>query len=182
MNCDLSDTKDGLRCWRIGIYILWLTSSLCRKISGEISRAHRPSCFYVLRHQSNLANSKSTGTKIYFELSAVENMHCVLKRILCLSRNHAWIQSGPPPLNWPIVCPLKVVFGSSLPSSIKIKLVRVGPPLTKISGSAHGNNVHFDISEFELSRFYCMVFGLSNVLFLLFTFMFNNLHDQWTRV
>ena len=32
--------------------------------------------------------------------------------------------------------PLLVVFGSTLPSLI-IKLVKVGPPLTKLSGSAH---------------------------------------------
>ena len=33
--------------------------------------------------------------------------------------------------------PLKVVFGSSLPSSTKKNVVKVGPPLTKLSGSAH---------------------------------------------
>ena len=31
----LSDTQDGLRCLRIGIYISWLTSSPCDKNSGE---------------------------------------------------------------------------------------------------------------------------------------------------
>ena len=36
---DLSDTQDGLMCWRIGIYILWLTSSHGNKDSGERSRA-----------------------------------------------------------------------------------------------------------------------------------------------
>ena len=41
---DLSDTQDGLRCWRNGIYILCLTSTLCDKYSRERSRAHGPSC------------------------------------------------------------------------------------------------------------------------------------------
>ena len=31
----LSDTQDGLRRLRNGIYILWLTFSLCDKNSGE---------------------------------------------------------------------------------------------------------------------------------------------------
>ena len=42
---DLSDTQDGLRCWRNEIYILWLTSSPCDKDSGERSSAHAPSCY-----------------------------------------------------------------------------------------------------------------------------------------
>ena len=33
---------------------------------------------------------------------------------------------------------LIVAFGSSLPSLTKIKVVKVRPPLTKLSGSAHG--------------------------------------------
>ena len=33
--------------------------------------------------------------------------------------------------------PLTVVFGSFLPSSTKKKIVKVGPPLAKLSGSAH---------------------------------------------
>ena len=36
------------------------------------------------------------------------------------------------------VGPLIVVLGSSLPSSIAKKVVKVGPPLTKLSGSVHG--------------------------------------------
>ena len=38
-----------------------------------------------------------------------------------------------------MMAPLIVVFGSSLPSSKKKKknVVKVGPPLTKLSGSAH---------------------------------------------
>ena len=40
----LSDTQDGLRCLRNGIYILWLTSSPCDMNSGERFRAHGPSC------------------------------------------------------------------------------------------------------------------------------------------
>ena len=36
--------------------------------------------------------------------------------------------------------PLKVVFGSFLPSSTK-KRAKVGPPLAKLSGSAHDNPV-----------------------------------------
>ena len=31
----LSDTQDGLRCWRNRIYILWLTPSPCDKDSGK---------------------------------------------------------------------------------------------------------------------------------------------------
>ena len=42
---DLDDTQDGVRCWRIGIYILWLTSSPFDKNSSERSRAHGPFCF-----------------------------------------------------------------------------------------------------------------------------------------
>ena len=42
----LSDTQDGLWCLRIGIYILWLTSSPCDNNSGERFRAHGPSCFW----------------------------------------------------------------------------------------------------------------------------------------
>ena len=40
----LSDTQDGLRCLRNGIYILWLTSSPCDNNSGEQFRAYGPSC------------------------------------------------------------------------------------------------------------------------------------------
>ena len=36
--------------------------------------------------------------------------------------------------------PLIVLFGSFLPSSTKKKVVKVGPPLAKLSGSAHDNN------------------------------------------
>ena len=35
--------------------------------------------------------------------------------------------------------PLIEVFGSSLPPHQKQNLVEVGPPLTKLSGSAHGS-------------------------------------------
>ena len=42
---DLSDTQDGPTFWRNGIYILWLTSPPCDKVSGERSKAHGPSCF-----------------------------------------------------------------------------------------------------------------------------------------
>ena len=42
----LSDTQDGLRFLRNGIYILWLISSPCDKNSGERFRARVPSCFY----------------------------------------------------------------------------------------------------------------------------------------
>ena len=40
----LSDTQDGLRCSRNGIYILWLIFSPYEKNSGERFRAHGPSC------------------------------------------------------------------------------------------------------------------------------------------
>ena len=36
--------------------------------------------------------------------------------------------------------PLIVVLGSSLPSSTKKNIVKVGPPLTKLSGSTHVSN------------------------------------------
>ena len=36
--------------------------------------------------------------------------------------------------------PLIVVFGSSFQSSTKKNVVKVGPPLRKLSGSAHENN------------------------------------------
>ena len=41
---DLSNTQDEIRCWRNGIYILWLTISPCDKNSGERPRAHEPCC------------------------------------------------------------------------------------------------------------------------------------------
>ena len=34
--------------------------------------------------------------------------------------------------------PFIVIFGSSIPSSIIKKVIKSGPPLTKLSGSAHG--------------------------------------------
>ena len=47
--------------------------------------------------------------------------------------------------------PLKVVFGSTLPSiTKKTKNVKVGPPLTKLPGSAHGtvnNFSHFQVEK-----------------------------------
>ena len=42
----LSNTQGGLSCWRNGIYILWLTVSLCDKNSGERSRTHESSCWH----------------------------------------------------------------------------------------------------------------------------------------
>ena len=45
---DLSDTQDGLKCWRTGFYILWQTSSPPDKDSGGQSRAHGPTC--ILSH------------------------------------------------------------------------------------------------------------------------------------
>ena len=46
---DLSDTQDGLRCWRNRIYILWLTSYPCDKISGEGSLVcgHYNFCYWI---------------------------------------------------------------------------------------------------------------------------------------
>ena len=34
--------------------------------------------------------------------------------------------------------PFIVTFGSSIPSSTKKNVIKFGPPLTKLSGSAHG--------------------------------------------
>ena len=42
-----SDTQDGPRCWRKGIYILWLTSTTRDKDSGERSRTQEPSCMII---------------------------------------------------------------------------------------------------------------------------------------
>ena len=36
-------------CWRNGIYILWLTSSPCKKNSGELSSAHGQVIMQVFR-------------------------------------------------------------------------------------------------------------------------------------
>ena len=47
---DLSDTNNGLGCWRNGIYILWLSSSPRDNNSAERSMGPRPSCFcFVMR-------------------------------------------------------------------------------------------------------------------------------------
>ena len=42
----MSDNQDGF-CWKIGIYILLLTSSPRDKNSDERSTVQGPSCFYV---------------------------------------------------------------------------------------------------------------------------------------
>ena len=61
---------------------------------------------------------------------------------------NVWSSSAGPanktPFKWSFAAwradggPCLVVFGSSLPSSTKKNVARVGPPLTKLSGSAHG--------------------------------------------
>ena len=51
--------------------------------------------------------------------------------------------------------PLKGVFGFSLPSSKKKNVVKVGPPLTKFTGSAHVIAVHwsYPVVEIKLNAF-----------------------------
>ena len=46
-----------------------------------------------------------------------------------------WRFAGVPMLHGPLI----VVFGSFLPKKKKKNIVKVGPPLIKLSGSAHDN-------------------------------------------
>ena len=85
-----------------------------------------------LKNHENIGFSSNTGP------DPLKN-HCYQANIQC------WVVIGTLPKRYLMAFrwragdgPLKVVHGSSLPTSTRKNVVKVGPPLTKLSGSAHG--------------------------------------------
>ena len=84
----------------------------------EKSQSYRVSWQYYSRSPKNIASKLAFNVG----LSSVRQQNAILMAF-------CW---------WANDDPIFVVFGSSLPSSAKNIVFRVGHPLTKLSGSAHG--------------------------------------------
>ena len=79
--------------------------------------------------------------------------------------------------------PLLVVLGTSLPPSTKTKVVRVGPPLTKLSGSAmkyaHNGNRIFMAQWICFFHSLWEALGLKNYFFpISFCYLYYNLTNK----
>ena len=82
----LSDTQDGLRCWRTGIYLLWITSSPHDNVSGERSRTLGHSC---LMNRTLLSNSKASHDQLVKLLINLE-AHIFIFKSNCVSNCDLW--------------------------------------------------------------------------------------------
>ena len=114
----------GLRCkTRPNLSYIYIDNSMC------VSRGGTGGTDPPLKNHKNIAFSGNTGQDPLKNHSYQDTIQCWA--IIGMFRS--WANDDP----------LIVVLGSSLPSSTKINNVKVGPPLTKLSGSAHELVPHF---------------------------------------
>ena len=89
--------------------------------------------------------------------------------------------SQPAKYWWADDGPLLVLFGSSIPSSTKKNSVRVGPTLTKLSGSAHVSlsaSAEFDFVN-RMSANICILHLKVNCFFLFFLFICSSCRQRF---
>ena len=91
----------------------------------------------ALKNHKNIGFSSDTGPDPLKDCSYQASIQCWVIISMPAKRHLMTFRWRPDD------SPLMVVLGSSLPSSTKKKVVKVGPPLTKLSGSVHGYETLF---------------------------------------